>query len=69
MSLKKRNQTQCSNIIYRLELLRERVKSWDEVARKLGIHKRTILRWRKTRRVSDSYIRLVDELLRKDYNI
>lgn len=37
--------------------------SWDDVAKLTSIHKRTILRWRKKRKISRCYFRLLSELL------
>ena len=50
---------------YKNDKMRTEKMSWDGVSRKLGISKRTMLRWVKTKKMNPGYARLVDSLLRK----
>lgn len=42
--------------------------SWDKIANDLGIHKRTLLRWKKTRKIRRYYCKLVEKILRERYS-
>lgn len=48
-----------------LEVYRKEVGSWGNVVRDLGVNRRTFFRWRKTGRISDSYMRLLEQELSK----
>ena len=50
---------------YKNNKIRVEKLSWDGVSQKLGIPKRTMLRWVKTKKMNPGYARLVDSLLRK----
>ena len=55
-------------VLFRLGLYKKRKRlSWGEVASNLGVHKRTLLRWRQTERMSKSSARLVNEKLQMLY--
>jgi hypothetical protein len=51
-----------------LERFKEKNKfSWDEIAEDFNLHKRTILRWKKNRKMSEISYRLLGSLLNNAY--
>jgi len=54
-------------IIWKLEACKKELGSWEEVARTLNVPIRTIHRWRKRQRISDSYRRIVMTELEKRF--
>ena len=65
---KKRDKTRkmlSREILEKLEKYKEDFNSWDEVAESLRLHKKTIMRWRKSKKISWSYIELLRIHLKK----
>lgn len=65
---KKRDKTRkmlSREILEKLEKYKEDFNSWDEVAGSLRLHKKTIMRWRKSKKISWSYIELLRIHLKK----
>ena len=57
-----------NRMLDRLEKLKERLGSWNKVCAELGLHKKTVMRWRAKRKISRSYLELlVAELKKRGY--
>jgi len=58
-----RKTTEIYSILVKLEQAKEKFGSWDELAKGIGVSKRTLLRWKKTRRISPAYIHILKNFL------